>query len=318
MDYFLGIVGQDKAINQLKKSLDHGSISHAYLFAGPAGVGKMQAALAFARSIISQEDKQAGVYFREQIHPDLLVIEKIENRSLIAKEQITRQLEPWMALKPYQAKHRIAIIRDAHLMSLEAANALLKTLEEPPYYAVIILISDDENILETIVSRCQILHFLPVAEKEIEKLLNEHGFKGEQAARAAKLSQGSVANAIRFASEEGLQDTWEIALGLIKDLALGHRVAVFEAADKLQQNPELIINIAETILRDVLVRQGGSQDLLLASEAPEIFALLEGKNRNKLMKVILDIDKLKTYYRRNVNPLLLNTIISYELWDAIQ
>jgi len=318
MDYFSGIVGQDRAVKLIKKSIAHASTSHAYLFSGPAGVGKMQAAMAFARSLIELEDKQAGVYFNEEMHPDLLIIEKLENRSLIGKEQISRQLEPWLALKPYRAEHRVAIIRDAHLMSLEAANALLKTLEEPPIYALIILICDDENILETIVSRCQLVRFFPVTEKELMEFLRARGFDREKASRAVRLGQGSVASALRFVEEEGLEEIWEATLGLIRDMAQGDRAAIFEAAEKMQPAPDLIIRIVETILRDALVIGGGNQDLLLAPEAPEIMSLLQAKDPGRLMTAIMEIEKLKTYYRRNVNTLLLNTSIGYQLWNALQ
>lgn len=318
MDYFSGIMGQSRAINLIKKSIAGASTSHAYLFSGPAGVGKMQVAMAFAHSLINSEDKQAGVYFEENMHPDLLIIEKLENRSLIGKEQISRQLEPWLALKPYRAEHRVAIIRDAHLMSLEAANALLKTLEEPPVYALIILVSDDENMLETIVSRCQVLRFFPVAESKVAQFLQDRGLDKEKAFQAARLAQGSVASALRFAGEEGLEETWEVAIGLVKDLATGKRAAIFEAAEKMQSHPDLIIKIVETILRDALITGEKRQDLLLAPEAPEIIGLLQTKNPGKLMTAIIEIDKLKAYYRRNVNTLLLNTSIGYQLWDALQ
>ena len=112
MNYFTEIVGQERAINLLTKSMDNDNISHAYLFSGPAGVGKMQVAMAFAYSLIHLQDKQAAIYFSENLHPDLLIIEKLENRSLISKEQITQVLEPWFALKPYRAQRRVAIIRD--------------------------------------------------------------------------------------------------------------------------------------------------------------------------------------------------------------
>ena len=84
MDYFAGIIGQERAISLLAKSMDNGNISHAYLFSGPAGVGKMQVAMAFAYSLIQRQDRQAEVYFSGNMHPDLFIIEKLENRSLIS------------------------------------------------------------------------------------------------------------------------------------------------------------------------------------------------------------------------------------------
>lgn len=319
MDYFAEIVGQERAIDLLKKSMDNANISHAYLFSGPAGVGKMQVAMAFARTLIYLQDKQAGVYFSENIHPDLFIIEKLENRSLIGKEQITQELEPWLALKPYRAQRRIAIIRDAHLMSLEAANALLKTLEEPPGYALIILISDDDNLLETIVSRCQVVRFFPLAEKDLASYLLNQGFDEEKASWAAQLGQGSVSRALRFAQEEGLEQIWDSVITIITDLARGKRAAIFEISEKIKVAPELCIKLMETILRDALIAgKSRQQGIHLAPEVPELQELLQGKDQGKIMQALTEIDKLKGYYRRNINSVLINTNIGYQLWEALQ
>lgn len=319
MDYFAGIIGQERAIDLLKKSMDNANISHAYLFSGPAGVGKMQVALAFAHSLINLQDKQARVYFNENIHPDLLVIEKLENRSLISKEQITQELEPWLALKPYRSQHRVAIVRDAHLMSLEAANALLKTLEEPPGYALIILISDDDNLLETIVSRCQVVRFFPLAEKDIAEYLLNQGFEGEKASWAAQLGQGSISRALHFAQEDGLEQIWDTVVAIITDLARGRKSAIFELSEKIQKAPDLSIKLMETILRDTLVAgKSRQQGILLAPEIPELQKLLQGKDQGKIMQALVEIDKLKAYYRRNINSVLINTSIGYQLWEALQ
>jgi len=319
MDYFAGIIGQERAISLLTKSMDNGNISHAYLFTGTAGVGKMQVAMAFAYSLIQRQDKQSGVYFSENMHPDLFIIEKLENRSLISKEQVTQELEPWLALKPYRAQRRVAIIRDAHLMSMEAANALLKTLEEPPDCALIILISDDDNLLETIVSRCQMVRFFPLAEKDIYDYLLTHGFNEEKAAWAAQLGQGSISRALPFAQEEGLEQIWDTVIAIITDLAQGRRGAIFELSEKIQKAPDLSIKVMETILRDALVvRNSRQQDILLAPEAPELQKLLQGKDQGKIMHALVEIDRLRAYYRRNINSALINTSIGYQLWEALQ
>ena len=319
MDYFAGIVGQERAIDLLKKSMDNANISHAYLFSGPAGVGKMQVAMAFAHSLIHLQDKQAGVYFSENMHPDLFIIEKLEDRSLISKEQISRELEPWLALKPYRAQRRVAIIRDAQLMSLEAANALLKTLEEPPGYALIILISDDDNLLETIISRCQVVRFFPLPEKDITEYLLAQGIDREKASWAAQLGQGSVSRALCFAQEEGLEQIWDTVVAIITDLAMGRRAAIFEISEKIQVAPDLSIKLVETILRDALVAgKSRQQGILIAQEVPELQKLLQGKDQGKIMQALVEIDKLRAYYRRNINSVLINTSIGYQLWEALQ
>jgi DNA polymerase III gamma/tau subunit len=93
MDYFAGLVGQEKTIKFLQRIISNRDINHAYLFWGAAGIGKMQAARAFAHALISQEDYQAHIYLKEGIHPDLNIIEIIEGKTRISREQIVKELE---------------------------------------------------------------------------------------------------------------------------------------------------------------------------------------------------------------------------------
>jgi len=319
MNYFSNIIGQDRAIKMLEKAINNNTISHAYLFTGAAGVGKMLSAVAFAHTIIHQADKDAALYFKEGLHPDLLIIKKLEKRTLISKEQISKEMEPWLALKPYRASHRVVIIQDCHLMSLEAANALLKTLEEPPEYGVIILVSDENNLLETIISRCQLIRFFSVNDIEIEKFLIKRGFDQDVSYRASRLGQGSISTALCFAEEKGFQKVWNMAGTIIKDLARGQLIEVFKAAEKMERDPLLLINMIETILRDICIYQETKkEEFMYIPENVEFARLIKGINSKPIMKALNEISSLKTYYRRNVNPLVISTNISYEVWEALQ
>lgn len=319
MDYFSAIVGQNRAIEQLKKSVKHNSVSHAYLFLGPAGIGKMLTAEALARTVIQTGDPDAGLYFKENLHPDLLIINRLENKTLIGKEQITKEMEPWLGLKPYRAARRVVIIRDSQSMSQEAANALLKTLEEPPDYALIILVADDSNLLETIMSRCQLLRFFPLLDHEIENYLLSRGIEPEKAKNASCLGQGSISLAGRFVEEEALQEIWSIAGTIIEQMAGGRRVEIFNAAEQMEHNPDLICNMLVTILRDInIFKETGREELLTLSGSRRIAELIQEARTLQLMEAIERIMFLKTYYRTNVNSLLINMNISYELWKAFK
>lgn len=319
MDYFSTIVGQVKAIELLKRSLQHNSVSHAYLFLGPAGIGKMLTAEAFARAVIQAGDPDAGLYFKENMHPDLLVISRLENKTVIAKEQITREMEPWLGLKPYRASRRVVIIRDSHLMSQEAANALLKTLEEPPDYALIILVADDSNLLETIVSRCQLLRFFTLTDQEIERYLLDRGVDPVKAGNAARLGQGSISLARRFVEEEALTEIWDIASGIAERMIGGEKVEIFSAAEQMDRDPDLICSMLVTILRDInIFRMTGREELLTLPGSKHIARLVKKDQGRGLMEAIENMMALKNYYRTNVNSLLINMNISYELWKAFQ
>jgi DNA polymerase-3 subunit delta' len=301
----------------IKKSIETGNTSHAYIFAGPAGVGKMVVARAFACTLIAAADRQADIFFREGIHPDLMVIEKTEGRTTIAKEQITHEMEPWLELKPSRAQKKVVIIRDAHLMRPEAANALLKTLEEPPLYALLILITDENNLLETIVSRCQILTFNTLKEAEIEKLLVKEGVNAQLAQQAAKLGQGSPASALQFAKSGDMDNYIKIARDIVGDLSKGERLAVFHCAEKIETQPELICGILETMLRDILIYScsGQEKDVVLKV----YLDLLEKYDKIDVSRgqAVQQIDELRRYYKRHVNSLLVSTNISYKIWEAL-
>lgn len=319
MDYFSAIVGQNKAIEQLKKSLQRNSVSHAYLFLGPSGIGKMLTAEAFARSVIQAGDPDADLYFKENLHPDLLTISRVENKTVIGKEQITKEMEPWLGLKPYRATRRVVIIRDSHLMSQEAANALLKTLEEPPEYALIILVADDGNLLETIVSRCQLLRFFALTEQEIEQYLLDRGIDPVKAGDAARLGQGSIALARRFVEEEALTEIWDIAGSIVEKLAGGEKVEIFNTAEQMERDPDLICSMLVTILRDInIFKMTSREDLLTLPGSRHAAQMIREDQALRLMKAIERIMALRNYYRTNVNSLLINMNISYELWKAFQ
>ncbi len=317
MDIFSSLIGQERAGDMLQKSLQTGTVSHAYLFLGPAGVGKMSYARTYGEAIISQHDKEAGVFFREKLHPDLLILEKEEGRSVISKEQITDELEPWLGLKPYRAYHRVAIVRDSQLMSNEAANALLKSLEEPPGHSIIILIADDQNLPETVVSRCQVIRFSPLRDKDIEQILLNRGVGAFEAIRAARLGQGSVALALCFAKEEDYDKVWEISRDIFMDLSQPEIIGVYNSAERMEKSPELIANLLISLLRDInIYRQTGKVELLVLPESAELAASLEKVQSQRITAALDRIMSLKNYYRSNVNNLIININLTHEIWQA--
>ncbi|NLB54101.1 MAG: DNA polymerase III subunit [Syntrophomonadaceae bacterium] len=319
MNYFSNVAGQEQAVKILSKSLESGMLSHAYIFTGAAGVGKMHTARAFAESIISQSDKDAKMFFKNNMHPDLLIIEKRPEKTVIIKEQITSEMEPWLQLKPFRAARRVVIIRDAHLMRNEVANSLLKTLEEAPRYAIIILVSDENRMLETILSRCQLIRFHSVNEQIIEKLLLNRGVEADKAYRVSQLASGSINAALRYASEENFSDRWEIAQMIVTSLASGQLIEVYLSAEKMELDPDLISSMLETLLRDIYIyKLTNRKELLIIAENIQIMRKLKMVNDIKIKKAINSINNLRELYRTNVNTLSINLNICWEVWEAFQ
>jgi DNA polymerase III subunit delta' len=164
----------------LKTAIKNGKIAHAYILAGPKGCGKSLLARDLAKALNCQDTENAPCgscascrKIDKDIHPDVLWVRREEDDSEIKIEKI-RWLESRIILKPYEGKYKIFIIEDAELMSPEAANSFLKTLEEPPPDSVLVLIAEQtKSLLATIISRCQTVRMNPVRHDEPAQLLDD-------------------------------------------------------------------------------------------------------------------------------------------------
>lgn len=155
--------GNGKILNYLNKMLQKGRVSHAYLFEGPQHVGKTALSLCFAAELLGDSPENVLK------NPDLIFISAEEGASQIGVDTV-RELQKNLSLYPYRAKYKVAIIEKAELMNTTAANALLKTLEEPGETSVLILISSNMGkMLDTVKSRCQTLSFNTVSEEMMRK-----------------------------------------------------------------------------------------------------------------------------------------------------
>lgn len=217
---FTDIVGQDMAVSILKRSLEQG-VAHAYLFAGPPGVGKTAAAMDFAAGLACTSGGcgECATCRRVQqgLHPDVEVIAPEGN--FIRKEEIT-EINMHAVYRPFEARAKVYIFSEAENFNTEAANAFLKTLEEPPPHVYFILVTDHaERLLPTIVSRCQHVTFshvpLPVIVSDLE---SRHGLSSHQAEVLARAAQGNLHYARELATSESARRQRETLLDLARDL----------------------------------------------------------------------------------------------------
>jgi DNA polymerase-3 subunit delta' len=205
--------GHDVVLEQLKKAASRRRLSHAYLFLGPGGVGKKLFAQNLAQSLLCEKTSDEGLEacgicanckrMQAGTHPDYYQVDCPEGKKSIPIELFVGDEEHRgrqglcyeLSLRPMSSDRKIAIINDAHLMQSEAANSLLKTLEEPPAKSLIILITDrEEGLLPTIRSRCQTVHFRALPLEILQSLIlsNEYVDSNEDAERLAKLSDGNL------------------------------------------------------------------------------------------------------------------------------
>ena len=219
------IIGNQPAVRALQQSLTQSRHAHAYLFVGPRSVGKTELALAFAQALnCAEPNPPCGTCsqcrrIKRRLHPDITAIALEEGQREISIDKV-RELQHSLHLQPFEGVYRVTVIQDANRLSNEAANALLKTLEEPPEKAVLVLTSaEEEALLTTIRSRCRRVALYPVPRPVIEQaLVEQHGVPPDQAEQLAVYARGLPGKALAALDNPGLIGALEGSLGTLRTL----------------------------------------------------------------------------------------------------
>ena len=261
MEGFEDLIGQPA---HLREEMQRGQAVHAYLFNGPAGTGKRTLAALCAQTLLcgaSPEKRPCGVcpacrQFESGNHPDAL---HIEPEKSIGVEAV-RELIGRMGVRTVEGGRRTVIVEQADKMTVQAQNALLKTLETPPEDAVLFLVADQMSaLLPTIISRCRVVRFRLLSDGQAEEALKRRGVPAERAAVLARMCNGSVGKALeKHASEEFWKNRERVSrsLSLLRTEAdVGLAAApLAESRDQAQE----ILDLIELWARDaMLLREGG-------------------------------------------------------------
>ena len=207
-----------------------GRVPPSLLFCGPSGVGKLQAAMTLAKALNCSQSKTdacgacpACLRIDREEHPDVHIA-RPEGAGRQLRADAVRQIVRETPFRPFEGRRRVSILVDADRMNDTAANKLLKTLEEPPPWVVLILItSNAASLLPTILSRCQIYRFAPLAIEELSELLvSEHDVDRDQATLLAALSGGRLTEALSY-RDEPLTDLRQESVRLLTVVARGGR-----------------------------------------------------------------------------------------------
>ncbi|MCK8817091.1 DNA polymerase III subunit delta' [Natroniella sulfidigena] len=306
------VIGQDLAITILKKQLKGDRLSHAYLFLGEQGVGKDIAAFEFAKAINCQEESadacEQCISCRKadnQNHPDIIEIKP--DGKWIKIDQI-RALQREILYKPYESRWKIYIIYQAEQLNLEAANSLLKILEEPPQYAIIILtINNAENILPTILSRCQLIRFRLLPDQLIKEQLNsDYELSPEKSQLITSLAAGRYKDAVQLIEDEEKLAEREDILKLVLAIKELDQVTVFEVAEKLLEYKEQINQVLDLFLlwyRDLLlVKLTQIEGLVNADYKEQLIKEAKGYKVEEIEEIIKIIQNTNNVIKKyNVN-----------------
>ncbi|BAD42238.1 DNA polymerase III subunit delta' [Symbiobacterium thermophilum] len=324
------IRGQRMAVDLLRRAVAGGRVAHAYLFAGPAGVGKRLVALELARSLNCLEPRAGEacgacrsclkLSAEPPVHPDVTVVEP-EGR-MIRTEQM-RQVQNEVYARPTEGRYKVVIIDGAERMNAESGNRLLKVLEEPPPYACFVLLTTNAaGVLPTIVSRCQIVHFSPLPAEAIAAVLQEKAGIGPGEARLfASLSGGSVGAALAMAANPEVGRRRDEALSLLLRLGEMDDADLLEQAaawEKEKDHLEERLEMAAFWLRDALLvaREAPERLVVNADRLPEVRTLAGRYGGEGLVAALESLSRARDALLRNGNARLVLDVLMLDLHGA--
>ena len=257
---FENIIGNKKNKEILKKAIEINKTSHSYIFCGTEGIGKKLIAKELAKKILCLKEKandcdcKSCIEFDSDNNPDFQLIESVDGKIKI--EQI-RQMQRKVAEKPIISNNKVYIINNADTMTTEAQNCLLKTLEEPPEYITIILICTNEgNLLSTIKSRCTRMQFEPIKDEELKEYIKTKLPDEQISPQIIELAQGSIGKAIKLNERKDIYENIENILLSMQNRDL---IDIVQMSEVIYKSKEEIKSILEYI--NVLLMKLSKQNI---------------------------------------------------------
>jgi len=312
------VYGHDWAVDHLRKSMAHGRVRHAYLIAGAESVGKETLARAFAMALNCTHADEAARPCGEcrscrttlsGNHPDI-VYSQLDPTSGALKIEEIRGVIQRLALKPFEARYRVAILPDFDHAAPRAQDALLKTLEEPTSHAILILLASSlDPILPTITSRSQIIHLRAVSAGVIEAVLKDKfGADAQTAALLAHLCGGRLGWAVRALEDAAVLEQRQTALDLLEQILMTDRIGRFALAEDLSRDKLSLIPLLElwqTYLRDlILLCEGSALEPANLDRADHLDALAHRMSGDEALIALRATQNLLNVLNTNANTRL--------------
>lgn len=290
------IIGNNAAKETLKKAVDLNKISHSYMFVGISGIGKKLIAKEFAKMILCIDQNKycnkckSCIEFDSDNNPDFSIIEP-DNGSI--KIGQIRDMQKSVSEKPIISANKVCIIDDADLMTVEAQNCLLKTIEEPPEYMTIILIGTNENsFLATVKSRCTIMHFEKIEDEAIKSYLEEK-YSNNIPLNILDIADGSIGKAISLKDKS---EIYENINNIIENIEKCDIIDVLKKSDNIYKAKEEIFGILEYL------------NILLIKKA---------KNNYRYAKCIEIVEETKKRIKQNSNYNMCIDYMLFSIWEEV-
>ena len=311
---FHDIIGHEQIKDHFQKAIANNKVSHAYILTGEAGMGRKSLANAFALTLLCEKGKSEPCmecHACKQVlsgnHPDLIYVEH-EKPGSIGVDDIRKQINDTIMVRPYSSYYKIYIVDEAEKMTQQAQNALLKTIEEPPAYAVILLLTTNvDAFLPTILSRCVQLKLKPLRDYMVKNYLTEQLHVQEADAEIySAFARGNLGKAISLASSEDFKHLHQEILGLLRHVK---QADISELLDEIRKMKEDGLDIYECLdfiqlwYRDILLYKVTKDinQLIFKEEFRTVNEISQNSGYDGIEQILEAVDKARVRLDANVN-----------------
>ena len=312
------ILGNERIKEHFITAVRHKKISHAYIMEGDKGSGKKMLAEAFAKILQCEGRETTGlvescgkcescIQMEHHDHPDVIWVSH-EKPNVISVGEIREQIVNTVEIMPYKGPYKIYIVDEAEKMNAAAQNAILKTIEEPPEYGIVILMTSNISaLLPTIQSRCLTMEFRPLSTAVVESYVKEHCQVPDYQARAsAAFAQGNLGKAMRYAKSEDFIERKDHIISLLRhveQMDLSEMLAVIKDLGTRKDEVRDYIDLMVLWYRDVLLFKATKDinQLLFQDEASYISREASHRSYEKIEEILQAFEKAKVRLRANVN-----------------
>lgn len=329
MEEFQRVIGNERLLKNLTRAVQEDTLAHCYMFEGEKGIGKKTLAQYFSAIIQCEAKTEAGPCMTCQAcsqnlhhnHPDIIYVKA--EKDLISVDKIRDEVNGPIYIKPYKSDKKIFVIHDADKMNVQAQNALLKTIEEPPSYAMIILlVNKQERMLQTIVSRSVVAPIKPVSRAASIQYLVAQGITKQKAIEATAFAGGNLGTALYFAKDEAFRELMHQWITHLSNIPKQSTTYVFEVLRWLVEQKEqknALLMLANKWFRDLAICKMDEKTgtFLLEKYREAIIETAKKYSLKSLYEICEEIEKIERRLRLNVNYEISMRVLLNKITDEV-